>query len=215
MASALNLQRLSVCSCMLLHSMLRCSDLLYAHRVVSPNSASRIRTDIVLLQRPAALGRNIGNELQVQQTIEQYLPAPMKLKLCSLANMQEFASIVACFQSARVIIGVHSGDLSQVLWAHTGPDTALIEIGFNAGSVHMNNMYQELCTRLHIPYYLVFGSGQYQGEIQVDIPQLSWAMVRHRSMLFSRLYAFAYSWNCMRLCCLTQQQIFPSSSVER
>ena len=140
------------------------------------------RSHVVLIDRSGKASRSLRNARQVNDLLEAKIGEHAKglagsaLKLVAWKpSMGNITADIEVFRHAALIVAPHGAGLANMIFAAEG--TPVIEICYDDTRVMVcPAMYGAMAVNLHMPYWVVTGSGAYGSSLHADSRQLSFAV---------------------------------------
>lgn len=140
------------------------------------------RSHVLLIDRSGKASRSIRNARQVIDLLEAKIGEHAKelsgsaLKVATWRpSPGNITADVEAFRHAALIVAPHGAGLANILFAAEG--TPVVEICYDETRVMVcPAMYGAMAVNLHMPYWVVTGSGGYGTSMHADLRQLSLAV---------------------------------------
>ena len=149
------------------------TDMELVHKVMMTNpydnnsSSDKERNYIVVIKRDHG-SRYLENMDEMIKTIEAIKPDGAEIVyFTGEGHIREHMKL---FNRAYMVIGVHGAGFINMMWCK--PGTYILEIGYDKG-MSMPSMYYEMATHSDHIYRLVDGTGDYSGNVNVNLTDLT------------------------------------------
>ena len=149
------------------------TDMQLVHRTLVDDLPDQQRDLIVVLRREGS--RHIQQHDKIVAYIAEQLEVRLKsagLQVAVFDGAGHVRDHIALFQRARVMIGPHGAGMLNLYWLK--PGSAVVEVGYDEGMTYPE-MYAEMALHSDHHYYVVKGTGSYDGEISMDWDDWEWA----------------------------------------
>ncbi|CAF0752958.1 unnamed protein product [Didymodactylos carnosus] len=139
------------------------SNMQLLHRTLSDDLVMKSRDLIIVIKSRAKMASNYNSLIQIIHQL--VLPDDLNYLQVHefIANEGNVNEHIRQFQRARIVIGIHSEELVNIVYCK--PGTHLVEIGYE----HMSDMYFKIATHSDHKYWLAIGHGETSETIHVDI----------------------------------------------
>ena len=148
------------------------TDMQLVHRTLVDDLPDSERDLIVICRREGSRAVLDHGKLlsYVQQKLKE-LPSWLGLQVEVFDGSGHVRDHIALFQRAKVMIGPHGAGMLNLYWMK--PGSAVVEIGYDEGMT-FPEMYAEMALHSSHAYYVVKGTGSYDGGIRVDWDDWTW-----------------------------------------